>query len=73
MTMDLASGTVQAISDTNDDESPSFSPNGRFVVYATRSQGQEVLMTTTVDGKIKTRLLTSGQDIREPKWGPYGR
>jgi len=73
MTMDLASGTAQAISDTNDDESPSFSPNGRFVVYATRSQGQEVLMTTTVDGKIKTRLLTSGQDIREPKWGPYGR
>ena len=30
-------------------------------------------MTTTLDGKIKTRLLTSGMDIREPVWGPFGR
>ncbi|MFZ2988033.1 Tol-Pal system beta propeller repeat protein TolB [Ideonella sp.] len=73
MTMDLASGAQQSISDTEDDESPSFSPNGRFVIYASRSRGQEVLMTSTLDGKIKTRLLTSGLDIREPVWGPFGR
>lgn len=73
MSMDLASGAVQAVSDTSDDESPSFSPNGRFLIYATRSQGREVLMTSTLDGKIKTRLLTSGLDIREPVWGPFGR
>lgn len=73
MSMDLASGTLQAVSDTSDDESPSFSPNGRFLIYATRSQGREVLMTSTLDGKIRTRLLTSGQDIREPVWGPFGR
>jgi TolB protein len=73
MTMDLASGSAQQISDTDDDESPSFSPNGRFLIYATRAKGQELLMTSTVDGKIKTRLLTSGLDIREPVWGPFGR
>jgi len=73
MTMDLAGGTAQTVSDTNDDESPSFSPNGRFIIYATRASGRELLMTTTLDGKIKTRLLTSGLDIREPVWGPYGR
>ncbi|WP_423221949.1 Tol-Pal system beta propeller repeat protein TolB [Ideonella margarita] len=73
MTLDLASGNSQAVSDTSDDESPSFSPNGRFIIYATRAQGREVLMTTTLDGKVKTRLLTSGQDIREPVWGPFGR
>lgn len=73
MTMELASGQVQSVSDTGDDESPSFSPNGRFIIYATRAQGRELLMTTTLDGKMKTRLLTSGQDIREPVWGPYGR
>ncbi|HJV68592.1 Tol-Pal system beta propeller repeat protein TolB [Ideonella sp.] len=72
-TMDLASGAVQVLSDTSDDESPSFSPNGRFIIYATRAQGHELLMTTTLDGKIKTKLLTSGLDIREPVWGPYGR
>ena len=68
-----AGGAVQAVSDTGDDERPTFSPNGRFILFATRSQGREVLMTTTLDGKIKTRLLSSGLDIREPVWGPYGR
>jgi TolB protein len=62
-----------AVTDTNDDESPSFSPNGRLIIYATRSQGRDVLMTTTLDGKIRTRLLSSGQDVREPAWGPFGR
>jgi TolB protein len=66
--MDLASGTLRTLSDTNDDESPSFAPNGRLIVYATRSQGRDVLMTTTLDGRIKTRLLTSGLDMREPAW-----
>lgn len=73
MTQDLADGTLQALTDTEDDESPSFAPNGRLLVYATRLPGSDVLMTTTLDGKIKTRLLSSGSDMREPAWGPYGR
>ena len=73
MTMELGSGQVTAVSDTLDDERPTFAPNGRFLIYATRSQGREVLMTTTLDGKIRTRLLSSGLDIREPVWGPFGR
>ncbi len=73
MLMDLASGTVQALTDTDDDESPSFAPNGQLIMYATRSGGTGALMTTTLDGKIKTRLYTSSSDVREPAWGPYGR
>ena len=73
MLQDLASGTASAITDSQDDESPSFAPNGRLIVYATRAQGVDVLMTTTLDGKIKTRLLSSGADMREPAWGPFGR
>ena len=61
------------VTDTNDDESPSFAPNGRLLIYATRSQGRDVLMTTTLDGKIRTRLLSSGIDVREPAWGPFNR
>lgn len=72
-TMDLGSGNAAALSDTNDDESPSFAPNGRLIIYASRAQGRDVLMTTTLDGKIKTRLLSSGLDVREPVWGPFGR
>jgi TolB protein len=30
-------------------------------------------MTTTLDGKIKTRLVSSGADMREPAWGPVRR
>jgi TolB protein len=59
------------VTDTDNDESPSFAPNGRLIIYATRAQGRDVLMTTTLDGKIRTRLLSSGQDVREPAWGPF--
>ena len=71
--MDLASGRTQMLTDTSDDESPSFAPNSRLIIYATRSAGRDVLMTTTLDGRIKTRLLSTGLDVREPVWGPYGR
>jgi TolB protein len=73
MTLDIATGTVRGVTATRDDESPSFAPNSRLIVYATRVDGRDVLMTTTLDGRIKTRLLTSGADVREPAWGPYGR
>ncbi|MEJ7929960.1 Tol-Pal system beta propeller repeat protein TolB [Ramlibacter sp. AN1015] len=71
--MDLSSGTATAVTDTTADESPSFAPNSRLIVYATRQGGREALMTTTVDGRIKARLAGQSGDIREPDWGPYPR
>ncbi|HVL59154.1 MAG TPA: Tol-Pal system beta propeller repeat protein TolB [Burkholderiaceae bacterium] len=52
------------------DESPSFAPNGRWIMYATQIGGRDTLMATTVDGRVRQRL-TSNNDIREPAWGPY--
>ncbi len=69
--MDLSSRTVRAITDTSADENPSFAPNSRLIVYATKQQGREALMTTTLDGKIKARLAGQGGDLREPDWGPF--
>ena len=69
--MELASATANAISDTAADESPSFAPNSRLIVYATQLQGREVLMTTTLDGRIKARLTGQSGNIREPDWGPF--
>ena len=66
-------GAPRALTDTNDDERPSFAPNGRLIIYTTRSQGRDVLMTTTLDGKIKASLVVTQTDVREPVWGPYGR
>ncbi|MDO9404508.1 MAG: Tol-Pal system beta propeller repeat protein TolB [Polaromonas sp.] len=71
--MELASGTVTQITDTSADESPSFAPNSRLIVYATQQQGRDSLMTSTLDGKIKARLSGAGGDIREPHWGPFQR
>lgn len=69
--MELATGNVTALTDTTADENPSFAPNSKLIVYATRLQGREALMTTTLDGKIKARLAGQAGDIREPDWGPF--
>ena len=71
--MELATGNVNQITDTSFDESPSFAPNSRLIVYATQQQGREALMTTTLDGKIKARLAGATGDIREPDWAPFPR
>ncbi len=68
--MELSTGNVRALSDTRDDESPSFAPNSRQIIYATRSQGRDVLMMTSLDGRIKARLATPAADVREPVWAP---
>ena len=73
-TQELSAGAQPVpITDSSDDESPSFAPNGRLIIYATRAQGRDVLMTTTLDGKIRARLAVTAVDVREPVWGPYGR
>lgn len=69
--MELATGSTTPITETSADESPSFAPNSRLLVYATKQQGREALMTTTLDGKIKARLAGQVGDIREPDWGPF--
>ena len=73
--LDLSAPGAQPtlVTDTSDDEHPSFAPNGRLLIYATRVQGRSVLMTTTLDGKIKARLPSATADLREPVWGPFGR
>ena len=73
--LDLSAPGAQPtmLTDTSDDEHPSFAPNGRLLIYATKIQGRSVLMTTTLDGKIKARLPSATADLREPVWGPFGR
>jgi len=71
--LDLQSGESRAISNTGADESPSFAPNGKLLVFATQQQGKEALMTTTLDGSVKASLSGQSGDIREPHWGPFAR
>jgi TolB protein len=69
--MDLSTGESRPLTDTTADESPSFAPNGKLILYETRLRGREVLMTSTLDGRIRRELAVRGEDIREPDWGPY--
>jgi TolB protein len=67
---DLASGQVQILSETSQDESPSFAPNGRMILYATSVGGKGALAAVSSDGRVKQRLSETGGDVREPAWGP---
>ncbi len=67
------SSLPQPVTDSADDQSPSFAPNGKLLLYASRSGGREVLMITTLDGGVRTRLQSSSVDVREPAWGPFKR
>ena len=69
--LDLASGQEAALTDTSKDESPSFAPNGRMILYATDLGGRGTLAVVSSDGRIKQRITTSGGDVREPNWGPF--
>lgn len=69
--LDLASGQELRLSDTAKDESPSFSPNGKYIMYATESGRRGTLAVVSVDGRVKQRLTTQAGDVREPTWGPF--
>jgi TolB protein len=70
-TLDLSNGQELRLSDTTADESPSFAPNGRYIMYATEVGRRGSLEVVSTDGSIKQRLTTHAGDIREPTWGPF--
>ena len=70
---DLSGGNEQTISDGGREESPSFAPNGKWIMYATQNGGRDTLMAVTVDGRVKQRLTSAVGDIREPTWGPFAK
>jgi TolB protein len=69
--LDLAGGQETPVTDTVRDESPSFAPNGRMLLYATEVNGRGILASASVDGRVRTRLSGPSGDIREPTWGPF--
>lgn len=66
---ELATGQERVLTDTANDESPSFAPNGQLVLYATVVNGRGVLGTVSLDGRTRARLSEPGTDAREPVWG----
>jgi len=71
MVMDLESRQTQVLTDGQNDESPSFAPNGRMILYATDVNNRGALAAVSSDGRVKQRLTVQAADVREPSWGPF--
>jgi len=67
---DLDTRQVQLLTDSLFDESPSFAPNGKIILYATEIRGRGILAAVSSDGRTRQRLSAQTGDIREPAWGP---
>lgn len=72
--MDLTSREreVRVLTDGHTDESPTFAPNSRMLLYATEQGGRGTLAAVSSDGVVKQKLTTAG-NVREPAWGPFDR
>ncbi|MHB8623599.1 MAG: Tol-Pal system beta propeller repeat protein TolB [Sulfuricaulis sp.] len=65
--------TMQVLTDTTLDESPSFAPNGSMIIYATEVRGRGVLASVSADGRIRQLYKFEEGNVREPAWSPYNR
>ncbi len=67
----VATGRVSQLTFSSLDESPSVSPNGRLILYATHYQDKGILSMVSIDGRIRMRLPAREGDVQEPTWSPY--
>lgn len=68
--MDMASRTVNVLSEGNLDESPSFAPNGSMILFAANKGGRSVLSVVSTDGAMQQKLDFHSGGVREPAWAP---
>ncbi len=69
--LDRDNGNLTVLTQNKLDESPSYSPNGQMVLYATTQGDKGVLYMVSRDGRSQHKLSDQQGDIREPVWGPY--
>ncbi|MCW5624980.1 MAG: Tol-Pal system protein TolB [Burkholderiales bacterium] len=67
---EIGSRSAQLLTDGRIDSSPTFSPNGRMILYASEFNRRGILAAVSRDGRIKQRLSESTGSVREPAWGP---
>lgn len=68
--LDLKNNLLDVLTNGRLDESPSFSPNGEMIVYATEKDGRGILGAVSADGAIKLHMHLSEGEVREPAWSP---
>jgi len=69
-TLELATGQVTVLTDGNLDDSPSFAPNGKMILYEAQVGGRGHLAAVSGDGRVRQRLSSAAGDVQDPSWGP---
>jgi len=69
--VDPGSGALQVLSTGQQDESPSFAPNGADILYTSRVGGRDTLAIVSSDGRIQQRIAASAGELREAVWSPF--
>jgi len=69
--LDLGNDYLSVLTESRLDESPSFSPNGSMIMYATTVYRGTELAAVSVDGSVHQRLALQEGEVREPAWGPF--
>ena len=66
----IKTNKIRILTNTQLDESPTISPNGNLVLYATKSGTKDILSGITIDGRTKFSLPTISGEVRDPSWSP---
>lgn len=65
----LADNTEWLVSSGPKDDSPSFAPSSKWVIFSSRINDRDALSAASIDGKVRTRLSLDTGGIRSPAWG----
>ena len=68
--MRIGDEKIEVLTNGGLDESPTFSPNGRLILYATTERGRSALAAVSIDGRFRQRLSIDETGVRDPAWSP---
>jgi TolB protein len=67
--MNLETRQEVIVSNGPKDDSPSFAPNSRWVIFSSRVGSRDLLSAASIDGRVRSRISLDTAGIRNPAWG----